>query len=314
MIHLLSYTVYQEPNGIGNNLGSVLESVRCDGLELLTSYDEPPEVFSDHTVTVHLPYATDWLSGGEGRPYDVDESAVRYYMYGRDRDEVVDTISFAIDLACRYSPRHGVMHACNADIPELFSRHYSRPDAQVIDAFCDMMNSVVSTFPGGEPPFTLAFENLWWPGLRLLDVSGYKRLEKGLEFDDWCLCLDTGHMMNCLPGICTEEDGIDALLKVFDRYPSDMVDRIDALHFHYSASSEYRETFKEREFVEGEDIGEFFNEAYVHVTKMDQHMPFGSTRCNEVLEVLKPDIVVHELPGSEKSMMDDFSKHRSLIP
>jgi hypothetical protein len=314
MIHLLSYTVYQEPDDIGSDIGSVLDSVCCDGLEMLTSYDVPPEVFSDHTVTVHLPYATDWLSGWEGRPYDVDESAVRYHMYGRDRDEVVDTISLAIDLAGRYNPRHGVMHACNADIPELFSHHYSRSDVQVIDAFCEMMNSVVSTFPGGEPPFKLAFENLWWPGLRLLDVSGYRRLEGNLEFDDWCLCLDTGHMMNCLPGIYTEDDGIDALLKVFDRYPSDMVDRIDALHFHYSASSEYRDSFEERDFVEGEDLRELFNEAYPHVTRIDQHMPFSSMRCNEILDVLCPDIVVHELPGSEKSMMDDFRKQRSLIP
>jgi hypothetical protein len=121
-------------------------------------------------------------------------------------------------------------------------------------------------------------------------------------------------MMNCLPGIYTEDDGIDALLKVFDRYPSDMVDRIDALHFHYSASSEYRDSFEERDFVEGEDLRELFNEAYPHVTRIDQHMPFSSMRCNEILDALCPDIVVHELPGSEKSMMDDFRKQRSLIP
>ena len=35
---------------------------------------------------------------------------------------------------------------------------------------------------------------------------------------------------------------------------------------------------------------------------------------DEILDVLKPDIVVHELPGSEKGMMDDVRKQRSLIP
>lgn len=313
MLHLLSYTVYQDTACFGDDVGSTLRSIDCDGLELLTSYDPPPIELVENTVTVHLPYAIDWLSGWEGRVYDVDEESIPYMFYGRDRDEVSSALATSIMCAAPMDPLHGVLHACNADIPELHSRRYSRPDAYVVEAFCEMVNSAVSLLPHGRLPFTLAFENLWWPGLRLLDGTGYRMLEERLEFDDWCLCIDTGHMMNCLPGIHTEEDGIDALLDVFHGYDRDIVDRVHALHFHYSASSGYRDTFPERGLDDGSDVMAFINDAYSHVARIDRHMPFSSPRCNEILDVLEPDVVVHELPGSKTDMLSDYRQQRSLI-
>ena len=175
-----------------------------------------------------------------------------------------------------------------------------------------MVNSVVAGFPGGEPPFRILFENLWWPGLKLTDGRDFRRLESRIEFGNWGICLDTGHMMNCLPDIVTEQDGIDALEGIFSRYPDDLIDRVVTVHLHWSASYPYRSSFEERR--PGDDIMAFITQAYGHISSIDQHMPFDDPCCLRLTDILKPEFVTHEMPGSKAGMLEDFRTQRSLFP
>ncbi|MDO5853864.1 MAG: TIM barrel protein [Thermoplasmata archaeon] len=311
MRHLLSHSVYQDLSPFGSDPQATLSSVGCDGLELLTGYSEPDPCYRGIAETVHLPYAPDWLAAWEDRPLDMPEENSLYHMYGRCREDVVRNVTLAIDSAASLSPAYGVFHACNTDTTEVFHRRYSRSDAHVVDALCEMMNTVVSAMPGGEPPYRILFENLWWPGLRLVDESGFRILERRLEFSDWGICLDTGHMMGCFP-IMSEREGIDTLLDVFRGYSRDLIDRIDAIHFHWSASGEYRATFEEREL--DKPVPEFIADANAHVVRIDGHRPFSDPKCAEIVEELSPRYVVHEMPGTEVGVLEDFSKQRALLP
>ena len=145
-----------------------------------------------------------------------------------------------------------------------------------------------------------------------MDESDYRFLAGKLEFEDWGICLDTGHMMNCLPDIRTESDGIEALLDIFHGYSRDLVDSVVAVHFHWSASWDYRSSFEERR-MEGSAY-DFIGTAYPHIMRIDQHMPFSDPRCAELLDVLEPDFVTHELPGSKTGVAEDFIQQRSLLP
>lgn len=311
MRHLLSYTVYQGRDLFGNDPRAVLDSIGADGVELLTSYEDPDPWFSPITESVHLPYATDWLAAWQGRPHEMPDDYVRYYMYGRDRDSIVSTVREGIEHASVIHPAYGVLHAGNGDIEGLYLHSPRRDDREVLDAFAEMVNAVVSRFPGGEPPFRILFENLWWAGLRLLDDSDFCYLADRLEFDNWGICLDTGHMMNCLPDINTQRDGIDALRRVFSGYCQELIDRIETIHFHWSASYPYRSTFTERE--PGDDLMGFISEAYPHISRIDQHMPFSDPACLDLVEILDPEYVTYEMSGSEKGILEDFRKQRSLF-
>ena len=242
----------------------------------------------------------------------MDGDSSRFYMFGRDRDEVIGSVSEAIRCAAVLEPAYGVFHAGNGDIRELISRGSSLDDGRVIDAYAEMVNSVVAGFPGGEPPFRILFENLWWPGLKLTDGRDFRRLESRIEFGNWGICLDTGHMMNCLPDIVTEQDGIDALEGIFSRYPDDLIDRVVTVHLHWSASFPYRNSFEERR--PGDDIMAFITQAYGHISSIDQHMPFDDPRCLRLTDILKPEFVTHEMPGSKAGMLEDFRTQRSLFP
>ncbi len=312
MKHLLSYSVYQDMGFFGRDPAALLRAMGCDGLEMLTSYDEIPDAHVRLTSSVHLPYATDWLAAWEGRPYVMDEGSSRIYMYGRSPEDVVSNIEKAVRVAEKARPPYGVMHLANADIPFMHTHGFPHTDSDVISNFSEVMNRVASAFPGGEPPFQILFENLWWPGLRMTDMSGYRLLERKIEFSNWGICLDVGHLMSCLPGIRTEQNGIEAVLDVVSRYDEDAVDRIRTVHFHYSASSDYRDSFEEKTPGDG-PITDFLIKMYPHVSSIDRHMPFSDSRCAEILESLRPEFVTHEMPGSEIGPLEDFIKQRSLL-
>ena len=311
MKHLLSYSVYQDLNDLSPDLAADLRDIGCDGLEVLTSHGPVDPAFRRHTVSVHLPYSTDWIAAWDGRPYEMPDESALYYMYGKDKDGVIRTVRNMIGYAAALEPVHGVIHACNIRIPDLCKRSYDEDSRDVLLKFCEMINTAVSGFPGGEPPFKLVFENLWWPGLRLRDDSDYRLLEGHIEFENWGICLDTGHLMNTLP-VYTQEEAIDAVLKVFDGYSTDLIDSISAMHFHYSASGKYRETFEERSYEDG-PVTDFIRSVYRHITTLDQHLPFTDPRCREIVDAIRPEVVIHELPGHGHSPLIDYRQQRPLL-
>jgi len=312
MRHLFSYSVYQNLDDLSPDLNGLLSDVSCDGLEILTSHQPADLALKPYTVSVHLPYSTDWLAAWEGRAYEMSDYYSKYYMYGKNRESVIQTVRDMIGYAAPLEPAHGVIHASNVSIPDIHKRKYSDDPKTVLRTFCEMINAAVSAFPKGEPPFKLVFENLWWPGLRLQDDSDYRLLEKHIEFENWGICLDTGHLMNTLPDINTQQEGIDAVLRIIDSYSQDLLDAISAMHFHYSASAKYRATFEER-FYEGGPVTDFISGAYHHITTLDQHLPFSDPRCKEIVDAIKPDLLIHELPGHGHDPMDDFRQQRALL-
>ncbi|MDR2698227.1 MAG: sugar phosphate isomerase/epimerase, partial [Candidatus Methanoplasma sp.] len=257
MKHLLSYSVIQPLDGLPRN-GDCLKDIGCDGIELGTLFEKVPPGYKGISPSVHLPFATDWYSGwiGSADLGEFDETNVKYVMFGRDRDETVSNIRTAIENAAEIGPAYGVFHASSANLDEVMLRQQTDNSRDVLREFCEMMNRVVSAFKGGEPPFKLAFENLWWPGLKLRDPWEYKLLDSRLEFGNWGFCLDTGHLMNTLPDAYDEETCIERLLEIFGRYPDDMKDRIGTVHLHLSTSAEYRDTFEEVRRPPGETMQE----------------------------------------------------------
>jgi hypothetical protein len=313
MKHLLSYSVIQPPEEISGDIHSFFKENRCDGFELFTLFDKVPDVYEDISPAVHLPYAIDWYrawtrsSELSGYP----DGSLDYITYGRTREEVVNNIRRGIDYASAIHPAYGVLHAGNTDVEQVMHRNYISDNRKVLEAFADMMNDVVSGYVHGEPPFTLAFENLWWSGLRLRDQWEYELLSDRLEFDNWSLCLDTGHLMNGLAGSYDERSAIDGVLEVIRGYSREMKDRISTMHFHYSASARYRQSFPEKDLMLDRGYEEVMRESYAHVNNIDQHLPFTDKKCLRIVEMINPDYLTHEMIGAD--IVSDFIKQRSVF-
>ena len=297
--------------------GDGLKDIGCDGVELFTLFDKVPLFYRKVSPSVHLPYAIDWYSGwmGTADTDEFDENNVKHVLYGRDRDEIVSNIRSAIDFASVIEPAYGVLHAGSANLEEAMLREQTDNSRDVLKEFCEMMNRTVSGFRGNEPPFKLAFENLWWPGLKLLDPWEYKYMASHLEFDNWGFCLDTGHMMNTLPDADNEQVCIDRLLDIFSKYPEEMKERIGTVHFHVSTSANYRRTFEPVRRPPGETMIETISRIYPHIIKIDQHRPFSDSRCRLLIDELSPDFVTHEMLGpTTEHVIGKFLQQRAHFP
>ena len=318
MKHLFSHSVYRDYENapLTDDVISSLKGVRADGIELLTGYFDVDRELGEVSPGVHLPYATDWFSAWNGT-HDAswmtdDES--KFIHYGKDRDQIKRNITDAIRYASAVSPEYGVFHAGSVHLDDVYSKKFRYDDISVLKSLAEMMNSVVSEFKGNEPPFTILFENLWWPGLKLLDDREFSSLADRLEFDNWGFCLDTGHMMNAL-GTCYEEnESISQLLNVFEGYSDELIDRVRTMHLQLSTSAEYT-TSEYPEIDMTLTPKERLSKAYGHVSKIDQHRPFTSKRCTELVEYISPDFVTHELSALEwDERLFLFASQRSFFP
>ena len=309
MKHLFPYTVYHEGPASGT-IGMFLRS-GADGIELLTGYDPIDPVFKDPVKGVHLPYATDWYSSWSGDPdvSGMSDEDIRFVYYGRDRGEIISNLVSAIAHASPLEPEYAVLHGGSVTLDEFFEEKRKQYDREAVDALAEIVNSVVSQFEGGRPPFTILFENLWWSGIKLLDDSEMKRLERKLEFEDWGFCLDTGHMMNAVGTRDSENDAVLSVMDILKGYSEDMKERIVTMHLHQSTSCE----LPMAPDVSRMTVMEKLSAAYECVGKRDQHRPFTIPECTDLVNTIGPEFVTHEIPyiGNELS---GIRRQRSFFP
>ena len=310
MRHLINYSVYH----ISGKQPSLVEG---DGIELLTGYfDLDPSQWPD-AFSVHLPYTVDWYSVWKGRlsiPDGMSGDEVRFFSYGRDRQQIIESVRRGIECARSLNPAYGVLHAGSANIDELLSERYSDTDLEVLTAFAEIVNEAVSAFPNGEPPFKLMFENQWWPGLRMLDDKEYRILRDKIEFDNWGLCLDTGHLLVTTQRSKDELQSIGLLTEIFEGYPKDMIDDIEVIHLHVNSSADYIRNFDGPKDFSNMGINDRLNVGYRFVGGMDQHRPFTVKEVTRITDILRPDFVTHEMGAHDTDVRDaDYHRQRSLF-
>ena len=319
MEHLFGISAYKfdlDEYGGSSEAIRLITGAGADGTELLTGYFDPDPMFTGISKGVHLPYATDWYSVWCGDiPPATDDEKIKFRSYGRNRDEIIRNLTDAVIYASSLSPEYGVIHASSIRTDEIMNFTYKDKDEDVVRAIIEILNGVASSFPGNEMPFRIVLENLWWPGLSMIDDSGFKIIAEESNFDNWGLCLDVGHLM-CRLGNCRDEkDSINDILKIVRSYPKKMRDRIDVMHMHMSLSADYIRECIERPIVnEILSYDEMMKRAYEHVCKVDEHRPFTQPICTDIVRSVSPKYVTHEISAPTPSeRISGFVSQRSLF-
>ncbi|MFA5453323.1 MAG: hypothetical protein WC248_07100 [Candidatus Methanomethylophilaceae archaeon] len=310
--HLICHSVYTPIEEVAGNPIQGL-----DGVELLTGYEPVDASFLDLSTSVHLPYATDWYAAWTGVRKvsdDIPDEDVRYLFYGREKKDIINNLKLAMDNATVVDPAYAVLHACNANLDEILAYDYSDDDEKILSVFIEMVNEVISLFPNGEPPFKILFENLWWPGLKMLDDKGFRLIEKKIEFENWGLCLDTGHLMVSTKRSREEKSSIQILERIFENYPKEMIDRIITMHLHQNTSADFMKTYsRDPNYLRLGTIDRL-NVAYGYIFKMDEHRPFTLKEATHLVDIIKPKYVTHEMGAVDiLARIRDFKQQRALF-
>ena len=310
MKHLFNISVYHFPEDLRRACSAVGSEGSCvDGLELLTGYGKVDPSLQRFSTSVHLPHSIDWYGPATGiRPVtsEITGDDLKFRHYGIDRNDIVRTLRLALRCAEPMEPMYGVLHASSANILEILASSYTDSDEKVLSTLISILNEVVSDFPEKEPPFTIALENTWWPGMRLLDGSLHDMLESELKFDDWGICLDTGHILFSSKLSTDEATALKVLNGCADNYPDELFDRLIAMHLHVNTSANLIDSTA---VDDGHllPVDERVTKAFGRICSIDQHRPFTDPVVREYVERLAPEFVVHEM--SSPSIPEQIRDH-----
>lgn len=304
MLQLVNFSVYSTHTGLFDGdwcaLAAFTEARGLDGIELLIGADPPPDLPAGLVRGVHLPYWIRWLDiwrDGAGATIPDDE---RQFLSdgARNASDLIALQRATWTRTAALQAPYAVFHVSHVTMEHAFTRAFDYTSAEVVAACADLLNAVAATFPNGEPPVRLWFENLWWPGLTFTDPALADWFAERLRFDNWGFVLDTGHLINTEPGIQTEEAAIDFVLERIAQLSPQVCRRIEGLHLNLSLSGDYQRasiaagvpaTFAALPFAEQ------FTVARDYVALVDQHRPFTSPRCREIVLAACPQVITHEL-------------------
>lgn len=318
--NLIDFSVYpSDLNRFENGwkgLEEYIESKKLDGVELLIGYDFPDkEIPKEIVKSVHLPFWVSWLDvwrkgDGAAKSYfpEISSENLKFCCGGSNKKDMIATQKQIWEYASLFNPAHAVLHAAHVELEHAFTRDFTYKNVEVLASFADMLNMTAHEFSNGEPPVTLAIENLWWPGLDFLFPAEVDDFAGRLNFSNWNFLLDTGHLMNTNIALRCEDEAIDFVLDRVSRLSKDVQDRIKSLHLNCSLSGDYQIKQVQKGLPENWsnlNFSDKYSSARNHVLKIDQHLPFQTSRVKEIVSQIQPNIVIHEFITKN---MDEFSE------
>lgn len=301
MKELANISVYPfDTEPFGGSWKNVLDfhrSMGLDGLEVLTSFDGTGDVPPEVVTAVHLPFWMDWMPLWLEEQLN-EEFLTReeqtYFRGGTSREELMGNVVRYVRDAATLDPSYAVFHLCNTTVEEVLTGRQGNGTRAVLKATAELMNGVAASFPGGEPPVRLFFENLWWEGLTFLDGADADYFASSLSFTNWAFLLDTGHLLNTTTRCRNEDEAADYILEVMGRLPGNIRERIEGVHLSLSLSGDLRESPDWYDEVRDEDFAARLDRAWVKMSMTDQHRPFRSSACLRIIEALGPNYLTHE--------------------
>lgn len=291
-------TCYEDTNRYRDqaDLKRYLKDFALDGLEVLEAGADTRQIIDPKdAVGVHLKYYPGWMdfwTGDEARlmiEYGDWDACVQHYG-GRDRQAMIEAYRKNLQFVNRMQPEYMVLHVADCSMIESMRRVYHYTDAQVVDATCELMNQVTDTLTC--KPWLL-YENLWYPGLNMLDPDMVQRLMANTHYPKCGVMLDTGHIMHTNPDLRTPDEAVDHIHRVLDLYPD--LDFIKGIHLSQSLTGEHAKALMQTwQPVEG-DYQTRIWEVMGHIFEIDTHKPFTTHRVRELVERIQPEYLVLEL-------------------
>ena len=292
-------------------LKSYLDLTGLDGVELFIYQKQPYAVsYLNNTVGVHLKYWPFWLDFWREekdflkKKFVTKENMGEFYFGAENREEWLDAIREHIKVALKEEPEYLVWHVSESDDEEIFTFDFKYSDKEVIEGAAEVYNAVKEIIPRN---VKVLFENLWWPGLKLTDKKVVETFFQLIKDDNAGIMLDTGHLMNTNPALKSEEEAAKYLCEVVNDL-GNLKDRIKGLHLSCSLSGEYLSSFCRNKPVQAD-----YMEVMNHIINIDRHQAWSTNTIGDLLKMVNPEYVVHELYYNDFSELTELVKKQQAL-
>ena len=285
-----------------NDMNKFVKDCLCDGVEVIRGGEDTTDIYdSENVIGVHLFFYPNWLDFWNN---DID-SLIRHfgkrevwegYYRAKNREEFLIPYQNDMDYAEKIGAEYVVFHVNDVSNEEIFTYQWEHSNVEVIKGVSEIVNELTQN---KNYHFKLLFENLFTPGMMLLDPKETELMLNLTDYENKGLLMDTGHLMCAPQNITNEEQGIDFVLSTVKNH-GELAKFIKAIHLHKSTSGDVISELKKKTIIPKEDFYDRFSQSYSIILDIDQHRPFESPRAREILELVEPEYVIHEVSAKNR--------------
>jgi len=298
---------------------SFIKTEGLDGIELVFGNDSDGIVQPKNLVkSVHLPIWPGWTKTWrepQSVPIDCDPFELASYYCAPTPEKLQDTFCRNLGRAADFAAAYAVVHVSHLELEEVFTQSCRYESREILSAVASFFNTICSRYPNGEPPVTLAFENVRSCGLTFRSRDEVEYFTGLLTFDNWMFVLDTGHLMNGL-NVTNESEGIQKVLRTLGLLSDETLKKVRAVHFHCSTSGEYQKTHLPRNPPASFSTMSFREKVNIlspYRRNIDQHRPFSDSASRVIIEMIQPDYLVHELVSRTKDELHQVIQQQKAL-
>lgn len=287
-----------------DDMESFISSCLCDGAEVLRGGDDDTGIYCPgNVIGCHLYFSPDFLDfrrQDEKALLTHFKSREEYEGYYRATNPEEQMLHYRddMDYAEKMGAEYVVMHVNDVSNEEILTWKWLHSNEEVIRGMAELTNECIR---GRNYHFKLLFENLFTPGMTLLDPGETELMLSLTDYENKGILMDTGHLMCASGTVDTEDEGIDLVLDTVRKH-GELAGYIRALHLHKSTTGQYiRQHMLRNDLVPEDDFYDRFNQTYSLILNMDTHSPFESPRVREILDAVEPEWVCHEISARDRN-------------
>jgi hypothetical protein len=323
MKKLLSFIAsdnYLDQIGDGwNGLDKILQEYQLDGIETMTGgFYKPENIEVVKPIGHHLLYFPSWLHMWLEDEVELikefeslDKAVEVYGGWGRQRlidfyrEEFLDSIQMGSEYM--------VFHVAHVGLDEVFGDNFKYGNKEVLTYTADLLNEV---FKGVDNGPILLLENLWWPGMDLLDEIETKDFLDQIKYSNKGIMLDISHLTLTHENIDNFENIEKYIGKVILNSPT-LKKHIRGIHLNTTFPVLYKKN-KLRENKNKIAVTKNRMERYRiimdHITSLDSHKIYDDISINKILEKLDIEYLVYEFKWKDKKeLLENLEKQNKVL-
>lgn len=286
-----------------------------EGVEIILHEDNNLTTLPDGLAKgLHLKYYPTWMDFYHGDQKALDETFVslsdqRAYYGGDTLKDMIATYKKEHAMAIKLGAHYMVCHVAHVTQEETFTRVFKYTNRQVMTAMADVINQAFE----GPSDVWLLFENLWWPGMTLLDQRETKDFLDSIHYPKKGIMLDLSHLMLTNPNLTRLDQATDYILKTLEGL-GDLKDYIKGIHVNKALPGAYL-TADHTDLLKAfyglpDALGRYVHTVN-HIKKMDWHLPYDDTSIQRIMDAIKPLFVVYEVMAEDLASLDDYMEKQN---
>ncbi len=278
----------------------------CNGAEVISCPPYGTDTVKGCTVGYHLMFYPNWIDFYCGnteylKTHFGEENVWREYYCCADKAGFEAQLIDDMDRAQTLDAEYAVMHCADISNEEVLLGRTIHTNEEVIRITAELINTLMRK---RQYTFTLLFENLFVPGMTLMNADETRLLLDLVEYENKGIMLDTGHLMAALRlsgrlDKSSEADAAKEVLGVLNAH-GELTKYIKGMHLHKCSLDMPIEEYTLARQI-NKDFATRSEQCYARILALDTHSPLETAAMRSVIDTLNPEYIVHELSAATPS-------------